>query len=284
MRQEYTGGAPNGAHVTIIGLAGTKPGGGNTGASRATQAAAGDVSTSITSSANKSMVIAMVENSGRNNGSGTATLASGSPMTLAHDGNWGSQWGTTASGYQFVSASGTTITPTFNTAAGGNIHVVAAKFKASEISPDAYAVWPAQHPGADLTNPSADTDKVGLPVGIEWVVGGNPTLGSDDAGLAPTIGNTTNPDGKSRFTFRLTTSAAADTGTTIKVEYGSTLTGWTAATHQGTGSNQITITITITITEAPGGPGIDLVTVALPTSLADSGRLFVRLNVVVAAL
>jgi hypothetical protein len=271
-----TGGAPNGAHMTIIGLAGTKPGGGNTGASWATQAAAGNVSTSITTSANKSIVIAMVENSGRNNNSGTATLAAGSPMTLAHNGLWGTNWGTTASAYQFVPTSGTTITPTFNTAAGGNIHVVAAEFKASEIPPNAYAVWSAQHPTADLTNPSADTDKGGLPVGIEWVVGGNPTLGSDDAGLAPTLDTTTNPDGKSLFTFRRTTSAAGDPGTTIKVEYGSTLAGWTAATHQGTGPNQITIT------EVPDGPGIDLVTVALPASLAGSGNLFVRLNVVVA--
>lgn len=67
-----TNGDPNGAHVTIIGLAGTKPGIWNTGATWTTQAAAGNVSTSLTSSANKSMVIAMVENSGSNNGSGTA--------------------------------------------------------------------------------------------------------------------------------------------------------------------------------------------------------------------
>jgi len=52
-----SGGAPNGAHMTIIGLAGTKPGGGNTGASWATQAAAGNVSTSITTSANKVLVV-----------------------------------------------------------------------------------------------------------------------------------------------------------------------------------------------------------------------------------
>jgi methionine-rich copper-binding protein CopC len=268
-------GAPNGAHVTIIGLAGTKPGVGNTGASWATQAAAGDVSTSITSSASKSMVIAMVENSGRNNGSGTAALASGSPMTLAHNGLWGSNWGTAASAYQIVPASGTTITPTFSTNAGGNIHVVAAEFKVSEIPPNAYAVWSAQYPTAD-PEPALDFDGGGLPTGIEWVVGGDPTDSSDDAGLAPTLDTTSDPDGKFLFTYRRSAAAAADPHTTIAVEYGSDLDGWTSAVHQGSAANQITIT------EAPGAPGFSQVTVALPANLAASGKLFARLMVEVA--
>jgi hypothetical protein len=267
--------APNGAHVTIIGLAGSKPGVGNTGATWATQAATGNVSTSITSSANKSMVIAMVENSGRNNGSGTAALASGSPMTLAHNGLWGSNWGTAASAYQLLPTSGTTITPTFNTAAGGNIHVIAAELKVSEITPNAYEFWSAQYPSA-VPDPALDFDHGGLPTGIEWVVGGNPTLGSDDAGLAPTIDNTTDPDGKFRFTYRRSNSSNLDPNTTIAVEYGGALTGWTAAVHQGSAANQITIT------EAAGDPGFSNITVALPASLAVSGKLFVRLKAAVA--
>jgi hypothetical protein len=63
------------------------------------------------------------------------------------------------------------------------------------------------------------------------------------------------------------------------VEYGSSLTGWTPATHQGPDPSQITIT------EADNfhgsSPGIDKVTVALPASLATGGRLFARLHVVV---
>ena len=62
-------GAPNGAHVTIIGLAGTKPGVGNTGATWADPRRGRQRFTSLTTSANNSLVIAMVENSGRNNGS-----------------------------------------------------------------------------------------------------------------------------------------------------------------------------------------------------------------------
>jgi hypothetical protein len=195
-------------------------------------------------------------------------------MTLAHNGNWGSSvWGTCASAYQYVPDSGTTITPTFNTAAGGNIHVVAAEFKASEIPPNAYEVWSAQYPSAD-PDPALDFDRGGLPTGIEWVVGGNPAQGSDDAGLAPTL-DTTDPDGKFRFTYRRKDAAAADPNTSIAVEYGSALNDWTTAMHQGTGAGQITIT------EAPGDSGFSEVTVALPGSVAVSGKLFARLKVAV---
>ena len=172
-----------------------------------------------------------------------------------------------------MAASGTTVTPTFNTASGGNIHVVAAEFKVSEITPNAYAVWSAQYPSADLTDPSADNDKGSLPTGIEWVLGGNPTNSSDDAGLAPSIA--AGPNGKLLFTYRRRDAANTDPSTTIAVEYGGILTGWTTAVHQGTGANQITISAT------PRDPGFSDVTVALPGNLAVSGKLFVRLKALV---
>ena len=271
-----TSGAPNGAHVTIIGLAGTAAGVGNIAATWHTLTATGNVATSLTTTAGNSQVIAMVENSGRNNGSGTATLASGSSMTLAHNGLWGSNWGTCASAYQSVPAGGTTVSPTFNTAAGGNIHVVAAEFKASPIPPNAYAVWSAQYPTADTTDPSSDHDKGGLPAGIEWVLGGNPTTGADDMMLAPSFDNTSDPNGKFLFTFRSSNTAKLDPNTTMTVEYGNALTGWTSAIHQGTGANQITIS------ELPDGSGFSRVTVALPGFLAPGGKLFARLRVLVA--
>ncbi len=121
-----TGGGLNGGHVSILGLADTLPGVGNTGASWHTQASAGNVSTSLTTSASNSLVIGMVENSGRNNGAGTPNTVA--PLTLSNNGFWGSQWGSAASGYQYVAGSGTSVTPTFSTNAGGNIHVVAAEF------------------------------------------------------------------------------------------------------------------------------------------------------------
>jgi hypothetical protein len=124
----FSAGSANGGWLTILGLAGTAPGVGNTGATWHAQTVAGSVSTSLTTSSADSLIFSGLENSGRNNGAGTPTLAA--PFTLIHNGFWGSQWGSGASGYQLVADLGATVTPTFTTNAGGNIHVVAAEFTA----------------------------------------------------------------------------------------------------------------------------------------------------------
>jgi len=141
---------------------------------------------------------------------------------------------------------------------------------------DGYAGWAGGFAGLTNPDPTLDFDGGGLATGIEWVLGGDPTSGSDDAGLVPTLDTTSDPDGKILFIFRRSSGAAADENTAIQVQYGSDLDGWTAATHQGSGINQITIT-----EQTNGfGSGIDKVTVALPASLAGS-KLFARLSVVV---
>lgn len=142
----------------------------------------------------------------------------------------------------------------------------------------AFGDWADDYPSLTTRTPSLDFDGGGLDTGIEWVVGGNPTIGSDDASLAPTV-DSSNPDGKLRFIFRRTTAAKNDTNTAIAAQYGSNLTGWTNAVHQGTGPTEITIT-----EETNGfGAGIDRVTVAMPANLAGAAaKLFVRLNVAVA--
>ncbi len=122
------------------------------------------------------------------------------------------------------------------------------------------------------SNAALDFDHGGLPTGIEWVVGGDPTKGSDDTGLAPTFDNTT--DGEYFiFTYRRSDAANTDTNTTIAVEYGSNLTGWTTAVHDGTN-------IIITPTDEGGGTGIDLVQVKIKRTLATGSKLFARLKVV----
>ncbi len=65
------------------------------------------------------------------------------------------------------------------------------------------------------------------------------------------------------------------------VEYGTDpgAGSWLPAAHQGIGPDEITITVL----EDGFGEGVDRVTVALPPSLAASGKLFVRLAVTVAA-
>jgi alpha-galactosidase len=143
-----------------------------------------------------------------------------------------------------------------------------------------YTGWTGTPFSATLsdTNPALDFDRGGLDTGIEWVLGGDPTRGTDDAGLAPVVDTTNGPGGKILFVYRRSAAAAADAQTTIAVEYGGLLPGWTTAVHQGSGADDITIT-----EQSNGfGPDVDKVTVALPGRLATHGKLFVRLKVTVA--
>ena len=132
----------------------------------------------------------------------------------------------------------------------------------------AYDTW-AAGPFLDTlddSTPTLDFDGGGLPTGIEWVVGGDPTDPGDDAGLAPT-GAT---DGTYLvFTYQRTDAANDDPNTAIKVEYGSDLQGWTEAGLPGDN---------VVIEETPGSPA-DTVVVKIPMTLAVGGALFARLNV-----
>ncbi|HSP42786.1 MAG TPA: hypothetical protein VLO11_07950, partial [Luteolibacter sp.] len=143
------------------------------------------------------------------------------------------------------------------------------------VSGNPYDTWAGGPWSGTLTDASADLDfdGGGLATGLEWVLGGDPTDGGDDASIAPTIDNTTDPD-FFIFTYRRADEANADSNTTIAVEYGSDLGGWTTAV---TGPD-----IVITPTENGAGTGIDLVAVKIRRTLAVGGKLFARLNVEVA--
>jgi hypothetical protein len=132
-----------------------------------------------------------------------------------------------------------------------------------------YNDWAGGFAGLSDPGPSLDFDGGGLDTGIEWVVGGDPTDPNDDAGLAPTIDNTTDPD-FFIFTYRRTDEAAADANTDIAVEYGSDLVGWTDAVA---GAD-----VEIDVTDDGAGVGIDLVNVKIRRTLAVDGKLFIRLN------
>lgn len=138
-----TGGGPNGGLASIVGLSGTLPGVGNTGNSWTSQVSPGNVSTSLTTTADDSWVLALLENSGAQSGAGFPTALA--PLTQIDNGEWGSQWGSYATGYQFVASSGTLANPTFLTNAGGSIHVVAAEFLAAPVAavpePVSIAIW-----------------------------------------------------------------------------------------------------------------------------------------------
>jgi hypothetical protein len=111
-----------------------------------------------------------------------------------------------------------------------------------------------------------DSDGDGVRNGIEFVIGGNPNDGNSNA-LLPTV----NVDGSYlNFVFRRT-----DDSITYNpfVEYGNSLTGWTAAANGVNG-------ILINVVNDGFGVGIDRVTVRIPRALAAPGsQLFARLRV-----
>ena len=133
--------------------------------------------------------------------------------------------------------------------------------------------WAGGFAGLSDSDPTLDFDGGGLATGLEWVLGGDPTDGGDDASIAPTLDNTSDPD-FFIFTYRRADEANADTNTAIAVEYGSDLGGWTTAVA---GAD-----IVITPTDNGAGTGIDLVEVKIRRTLAVGGKLFARLNVEVA--
>ncbi len=125
------------------------------------------------------------------------------------------------------------------------------------------------------TNPAHDFDGGGLPTGIEWVVKGDPTNGSDDASVTPTLDNTTDVN-NFLFVFRRTTAAGGDANTSIAVEYGTDLSVWHNTIDNGEADG-----VTTSVDPGGFGTGIDKVTVAIPRTLAVGNKLFARLKVVV---
>jgi autotransporter-associated beta strand protein len=112
-----------------------------------------------------------------------------------------------------------------------------------------------------------DSDNDGIPNGIEFVIGGDPSgPDSDSNALLPTA---TVDATNLTFVFRRTNASA---GFNPFVEYGSDLTGWTPAQAGVNG---------VTINEDGDfhGAGTDRVTVTIPRTLAADGKIFTRLRV-----
>ncbi len=159
-----------------------------------------------------------------------------------------------------------------------NYNDIAATAIIDTITGSGYTTWtsgPFLHPLTD-TNPAHDFDGGGLSTAIEWVVKGDPTNPADDASVTPTLDNTTDPS-HFLFVFRRAAAAAADTNTTISVEYGSDLSGWRNTIDNGTADG-----VTTTVATNGFGTDIDKVTVAIPRALASGSKLFARLKVAIA--
>lgn len=126
------------------------------------------------------------------------------------------------------------------------------------------------------TDPTLDYDGGGLETGIEYVVGGDPSIASDDNGLTPT--GVVDASGNLIFTFRRSDLANEDPNTDIIVEYGSDLTGWTAA-EDGVDGVTVTVNDDAFVSDYPGDPStVDEVIVTLPASLANGDKIFARLR------
>jgi Concanavalin A-like lectin/glucanases superfamily len=138
---------------------------------------------------------------------------------------------------------------------------------------DPYADWADDFAGLTNTSSDLDFDNGGLRTGVEWVTGGDPTIGSDDAGLAPTLDNTSSAT-HVVFSFRRRDAAAADPETAIAVEYGSDLATWRNSITHGVADG-----VTIDDSTVLAG-GFRQVTVSIPRSLSGTGNLFARLRVI----
>lgn len=118
---------PNGGIGCAYALSNTKQGFG------ASNSRTGSSITSVplTTSANQSLVIAVIDNAGNPNSAGTPKLAS--PYTEESSGNW-SGWGGHASGYRLVSTPASAA-PTFttNTGSGYSINFAIVEFLAAEV-------------------------------------------------------------------------------------------------------------------------------------------------------
>jgi len=134
------------------------------------------------------------------------------------------------------------------------------------LTQSGYSGWETTN-GIAGAGAAADSDGDGIPNGIEFVIGGDPSgPNSDSNSLLPTI----TLDGTyMNFVFRRTADSVAYDPF---VEYGSTLAGWTPAEA---GVNGVIVNEDAEFF----GAGIDRVTVRIPRALAVGSTLFGRLHV-----
>jgi autotransporter-associated beta strand protein len=132
---------------------------------------------------------------------------------------------------------------------------------------DAYGSWESAN-GIGGAGPDVDSDKDGIPNGIEFVIGGDPSEpGSASNALLPTV---TVDATYLNFVFRRT-DASADYDPFV--EYGSNLSGWTEAAAGVDG-------VVVNKDDDFFGGSVDRITVRIPRALAAPGtRLFARLRV-----
>jgi autotransporter-associated beta strand protein len=172
----------------------------------------------------------------------------------------------TLANYTLTTSSGITGTPTLDAPITGYALVVESTTLKLKYVP--YESWATGFPSLTDIDSLLDFDGDGLSTGIEYVLGGNPTV-NDAASIAPS--SVYNGSGLV-FTYRRTDLANSDANATISVTYSTDLQTWTTAQDAVAG-------VSIVATDDFYGVGTDRVVVTLPPSLAAGGKLFARLGV-----
>jgi autotransporter-associated beta strand protein len=135
---EVSAESPNGGIGAAYALSNTMPG------FAVTNSRTGNAANSVTftTAGVNSVVIAVLENSGNPNSSGTPTVnsAAATPLTQVSSGSWGGGYGGHASGYRLV-ATPSSVTPAFTTTTGSgySINLAAAEFPAKPPQPNIWA-------------------------------------------------------------------------------------------------------------------------------------------------
>ena len=132
-----------------------------------------------------------------------------------------------------------------------------------EAASSGYASWSGGAPA------DGDANNDGVDNGVAWALGAANTT-ENAIGLLPTL-NHSDPT-YLIYTFERSDLASADPNTAITVEYGSNLTGWTTAVDDNDN---------VEIETTDGSPKDTVVVKLKRSTLGASGKLFVRLNVVV---
>ena len=135
----------------------------------------------------------------------------------------------------------------------------------------AYDTWATTTHGLSGANAAFDFDydNDGIDNGLEWILGGNPTV-NDNPSILPTVTGSA----ASGLTLVFNRAAASVSETTLSVEWDSDLSGGFANTAVvGTvDSGPAPITIDI------DAPLAGKVTITIPASYALNGKLFARLH------
>jgi hypothetical protein len=253
--------------VTAFTLSGTVPGAGQTAISP--QASKSVV---LSTTFANSIVIASHGMGGDGNTADVTAVSAVAPLqgsqTTSQAGGTPSPWDGHVCAYAFVPTSGTA-TYAFSGGNLGGSQTIAGEFFAAEANEGTpYGAWAGVN--APSGNPDDDFDGDGVCNAIEFVLGGDKN--SNDQGKLPVAAGS--PDGGLTFTFKRSDEAQADANTTIEVEYGSDLSGWTTAADGMDG-------VGIDDTAVPQA-GFRTVVVTLPKTLASGGKLLARLRVTIA--